>query len=379
MGPVVAPGLLVTEVLTALSAGDLHLRRKKVQVCAAKRESHKITEHGCGELCKCARSGYSMSDALQGTTPACACTCGEDMGKIKARETLTPVSPDKEVNREIEGVAGWTALGRYYAQPFTIMAATAVLKKAQIFTKQTRASQPLRAVLLSSDVSGWSPTKDVIAEGRVAARVARAFSGGCMPLAWQVQSGYHIRISRLGLSSEWFQQRGGYQGQDGKWSSLYHEAVSVSNLMCQIALNRLPTGTTLRGLTVIDDNIESAELPHPLPPAEMSEQCKSYLTHSREHYVRSANELDKDKTIVAPRMWHFAGTTALWGAYASKGIAGVEVRACGGLQALVNGRESAGHIGHSSLMHRRRLQARIGCTPRDEAYRQGVVCCGRCN
>ena len=126
------------------------------------------------------------------------------MGYLKA-ETLTPVLPDKEIYREVEGVSGWTTLGRYYAQPFNIMTAAFVLKRAQAFTRQRRASHSLRTVVLSSDVSGWSATKDVQAEGRLGCRGFLAWAhDACMAGAVRVA---YTQMSRQGLSSEWLQDR----------------------------------------------------------------------------------------------------------------------------------------------------------------------------
>lgn len=80
----------------------------------------------------------------------------------------------------------------------------------------------------------------------------------------------------------------------------HHEAVSVSNLMTMIAVGMLEQGMSLRGLTVIDDNIESAEVP--LTIQQMSSPCKTYLNEPAVHYQKSANGLDKYKTRgVAPK------------------------------------------------------------------------------
>lgn len=227
-GPVVAPGRTVYSALNHAATGLLFAGRPRDQVAAVKREPHKITEHGCGECCRCMHPWAAGALLLASGWCEVACSCGRDTGDIKARETLTPGSLDKEHNREVEGAAGWTALGRMFCQGYTVPPAHVVIGKLQALAAATSMAKAPETVLLSSDVSGWSPTKDVRAEGMIAKAVTRVFSGDFMSTSDQVQVGYHLLICRLGLGALWPQAKGGYQGQDRKWSSIYHEIVSMS-------------------------------------------------------------------------------------------------------------------------------------------------------
>ena len=79
---VVSPGLLVTETISFFAAGD--------QMADCSRQERRPQNH---------RTWVRWALFLQQTG---ACACSGHMGAMKARETLTAISPDKEMNREVE-------------------------------------------------------------------------------------------------------------------------------------------------------------------------------------------------------------------------------------------------------------------------------------
>ena len=54
----------------------------------------------------------------------------------------------------------------------------------------------------------------------------------------------YIYINRSGLFAAWPHKQGGFQGQDGKFSTIYHETLTAA----------IPTGASSWAFTVIDDN-----------------------------------------------------------------------------------------------------------------------------
>ena len=82
-------------------------------------------------------------------------------------------------------------------------------------------------VLFSEDGAGWSPTKDIVHEYRISKAWSESFSGAFMKCMASSQIGFALTSSRPGLSTNWPQHKGGWQGQDGKFSSLHHEIQSV--------------------------------------------------------------------------------------------------------------------------------------------------------
>ena len=58
---------------------------------------------------------------------------------------------------------------------------------------------------------------------------------------------------------------GGWQGQDGKWSTLYHECLPTGAVAKIIHNDELPRGSFFYGLRAIDDNFVAIQLPRSQP------------------------------------------------------------------------------------------------------------------
>ncbi|CAJ1425986.1 unnamed protein product [Effrenium voratum] len=100
---------------------------------------------------------------------------------------------------------------------------------------------------MPADVAGWPPTKDVTCEAMMVISAPRSGS-----------SCEHIDMNHHGQFSDWYTHKGAFQGQDGKWCTLYHEIMIVYAM----AIDRF--GSNLNGLTVIDDNVGILPVPHPI-------------------------------------------------------------------------------------------------------------------
>eukprot|EP00971_Amphidinium_carterae_P226861 4499321-Amphidinium_carterae.1 len=70
-------------------------------------------------------------------------------------------------------------------------------------------------IIMSLDIAGWSPTKDVHSEAMLWEQWCPIFKGTFVAAFARVLSGFTIGFNRGGLSHYWLQLTGCWQGQDG--------------------------------------------------------------------------------------------------------------------------------------------------------------------
>lgn len=120
-------------------------------------------------------------------------TCSCKLGDVKARETFAPKSPHKEQTRCTERY--WTVLARCMTQPYTILPDFKVwgrLQRAGCYSCEQLGCH------FSTDVAGWSPTKDVEHEAKIAASMAPVFDDPMMHMATFITAWVcaHWRVAR---------------------------------------------------------------------------------------------------------------------------------------------------------------------------------------
>ena len=132
----------------------------------------------------------------------------------------------------------------YMSGSLTTMPAAAVLGKLHKHRRATEAASAVKAMMVSLDFASWSPQKAFVHEATLARRWASIFSGSFMTASSHLQEGFAVLLQRRGLCCFYDTHSGGWQGQDGRFSTAYHEVVDVLGAHFAHATGRFGTDVT---------------------------------------------------------------------------------------------------------------------------------------